>query len=518
MKLTKKTNLPKLEIENSFRVDKTEKNAKLNLVKELLYNSLAQAIIKIFITRHTFLRIFLVLFVLILTSLAAFLVVQSILSYLSFEVITMSRKIFETPTDFPKITICNINMFTSRFSSDLIKDVNEKKLGLPSFFDPKQLKNFSKDRIDELFRVVDVSATAFVLDQNFSDISRQKLAHMFEDILINCQFNYQKCYARDFVWSFDKFYGNCFSFNAGFNSTGHRTELKKSSVAGWLFGLQLELYVNYNQNLSFFNDAKGLLLRVGNNSRSSGENLDGIRVSSGFRTDVAISRSFNYMLPQPYSNCQVDKNFENSNSNLYNLIVASPFQYTQKLCFHECFQQKVILECNCTVSVFLSLFENSSQCKTVKEIECAFQIFTNVYLSGNFIKETCIPLCPLECNSTEYKVLLSSNYIAGIRYANYITQNPNLLDDFDSSEIDSERARQSFVTLNIFYDSLSYELSTESPQIDLVSLLASIGGNLSLFLGVSVFSLCELIEVFIELYTGSKEKRKSKIGKCSSIT
>ena len=36
--------------------------------------------------------------------------------------------------------------------------------------------------------------------------------------------------------------------------------------------------------------------------------------------------------------------------------------------------------------------------------------------------------------------------------------------------------------------------------MNIVSLLASIGGNLSLFLGVSVFSLCEIIEVLIEIY------------------
>ncbi len=47
---------------------------------------------------------------------------------------------------------------------------------------------------------------------------------------------------------------------------------------------------------------------------------------------------------------------------------------------------------------------------------------------------------------------------------------------------------------------MSYELSTESPKMDIVSMLASIGGNLGLFLGVSVFSLCELVEVAIEVY------------------
>ena len=36
--------------------------------------------------------------------------------------------------------------------------------------------------------------------------------------------------------------------------------------------------------------------------------------------------------------------------------------------------------------------------------------------------------------------------------------------------------------------------------MNFVSLLANIGGNLGLFLGVSVFSLCEIVEIFIEIF------------------
>jgi hypothetical protein len=61
--------------------------------------------------------------------------------------------------------------------------------------------------------------------------------------------------------------------------------------------------------------------------------------------------------------------------------------------------------------------------------------------------------------------------------------------------------------LNMFYDSLSYILTTESPQWDAVSLLGSIGGNLGLFLGVSLFSLCELIQVAVEIYFILKGKK-----------
>jgi hypothetical protein len=67
-------------------------------------------------------------------------------------------------------------------------------------------------------------------------------------------------------------------------------------------------------------------------------------------------------------------------------------------------------------------------------------------------------------------------------------------------------AANSFVKLNIFYDSLSFELSTESAKMNIASMLASIGGNLGLFLGVSVFSLCELIVMSIEIYFVKRAK------------
>jgi hypothetical protein len=65
--------------------------------------------------------------------------------------------------------------------------------------------------------------------------------------------------------------------------------------------------------------------------------------------------------------------------------------------------------------------------------------------------------------------------------------------------LDTETARRSFVWANVFYKSLSYELSTESPQLIAITLIANIGGYLGLFLGVSVFSLFEPVQILIEI-------------------
>ncbi len=68
---------------------------------------------------------------------------------------------------------------------------------------------------------------------------------------------------------------------------------------------------------------------------------------------------------------------------------------------------------------------------------------------------------------------------------------------------DARSAKESFVKIGIIYDSLSYELWTE---LDIVSTLANIGGNLGLFMGVSIFSICEVIEVLIEIALRMQKK------------
>jgi hypothetical protein len=84
----------------------------------------------------------------------------------------------------------------------------------------------------------------------------------------------------------------------------------------------------------------------------------------------------------------------------------------------------------------------------------------------------------------------------------------NLVKDFsiDEKKLNSDRAKESVVRVNIFYDSLSYTMSTESPKMDVISLLSNIGGNLGLFLGVSLISVCELIEALIEIFFAFKVK------------
>ena len=94
------------------------------------------------------------------------------------------------------------------------------------------------------------------------------------------------------------------------------------------------------------------------------------------------------------------------------------------------------------------------------------------------------------------------NKLIGSTYLDYIKKNVDILSDFSnrSTAITKEQAKESVVRLFVYYDSLSYVHIEEAPQIDLVSLIANIGGNLGLFLGMSLFSLCEMMTTLLEIY------------------
>ena len=224
---------------------------------------------------------------------------------------------------------------------------------------------------------------------------------------------------------------------------------------------------------------------------------DGIKIQPGYKSSVALSRSFKTNLPRPYSDCLID-NQTNSGfrSELFDLVQSSPYRYTQPTCFLQCFQRVLLSECNCSYSSLVSLFPNDThQCLTSLEIDCMKSLLSKDHLLRNgFFQDNCSKWCPLECYKDEFDESLSSFELVSDFYLDILR-----MKDFVNDNEKKSSAQKSFVNFNIFYKSLSYEVSHESPQTNFIWLIANIGGYLSLFLGVSLFSFVELIQLAIEL-------------------
>ena len=122
-----------------------------------------------------------------------------------------------------------------------------------------------------------------------------------------------------------------------------------------------------------------------------------------------------------------------------------------------------------------------------------------------------MPQCPLECNSSQITSTTTSYELTGHVYEKFIKNNKNLCTFFVNTTITTESVRKSMVRIFVYYDSLSYTQSEEAPQIDIISLIANIGGNLGLFLGVSLFSIWEIVITLLEIYFYKKQQKVTNI-------
>ena len=90
-------------------------------------------------------------------------VISSIFTYLEYEVNTKFRTIYETPTQFPKITICNNMPFQTGYAVEFLKKIIKDK-NVPNIFDPNVISGLS---FSEKSRLID-----FVYNQGVVEMIR----------------------------------------------------------------------------------------------------------------------------------------------------------------------------------------------------------------------------------------------------------------------------------------------------------------------------------------------------------
>jgi hypothetical protein len=481
----------------------TESNKKKlrELFKDHLTNEMFAALQEVYYSPHISIKIFLVLFLLTSYGLASYTTLKLVLSYFEYGVTNTVRTVYETPAVFPKVSICNVNPFTSKYGYEFLRNLTNNTFDT-SF--PENESTFQK-----LTQAFIIQTKAFTIIKNLTDIDKKRLGLDLKDSLLSCAFNLYECTSDDFSWYFDENFGNCYSFNSGFNSTGQRRDDSVSYLAGSWHGLQVDFFVRSYENISLFNSiwgGSGAIIRIDNVSHVIDHIRDGIFVSPGSSTYVALNREFKTILPKPYSNCEIESYDKSTSfdSELYQLIKNSNYDYTQNFCLEQCLLKLQHVTCGCQPTSFKTVID-SKICFSDSEIGCSLYAYYYVYLKNNYIQSVCMPQCPLECYSNKFSYTTSSYDVHGDLYVNTIKNNPNLASDFLTEKINAETVRKSFVRINVFYQSLSYTMSEEAPQWDGFSLIANIGGNLGLFISVSFFSICEIITTLIELYFHKKE-------------
>ena len=215
----------------------------------------------------------------------------------------------------------------------------------------------------------------------------------------------------------------------------------------------------------------------------------GPEISPGFKTNIIVQRTFEEILPKPYSECDAINPDDPSYADVYARILALNYDYTQQLCYTDCFHKSLIDTCGCVKPNELTFFPKIKPCELTNKCLNNFTKITFDYGNCN---------CPLQCNRTQYLFSLSMlplNY----NYTEYINKN-FALDFLPGTKVDAQIAKESVARIYIFYDSLSYIKSIETiTSGSVLELISNIGGILGLFLGVSLLSLFEVVDVLIQI-------------------
>jgi len=399
-----------------------------------------------------------------------YLILTAIFVYLQYNTVTSIETITDMPADFPVITICNLNQFQTNNSFQIVKKYSEMKFFLPNLrLNAAVMNEFS----------------------SLNDSFKKSFTYSLKESLISCSINMMPCFSSEFIWHFDPKYGNCYSFNTGSNSSGNSVDLRKINKAGNMNGLRLELFIGNPSNIPEFIHSSGYHVIIHNQTYAIKYN-EGYDISPGIETNFAINRLYETKKPKPYSDCIELDSIDSFDSDLFRVTYGLNKTYLQNNCLHLCFQKIVIQTCSCFLSIFNKL-NGTIQCLNQSQLFCADKALTIYDLND------CIQNCPLECYSTNYQITTTfSNYPTNNYAKNSLMTNPIITSKFQNETLTFDLIKQSVLSLNIYYDQLSYTKISKDAKLELVDLVSGVGGLLGLFLGTSFLSFAEIIEMIIE--------------------
>ena len=411
----------------------------------------------------------------------------------------------KSPNAFPAVTVCNLSTFDKRFAQNYIDNVLE--INNISYVHNISLIDIKPEMVNNLIK------SSITNDSHLSKNDVKTLGYSLEYMLLTCQYNNNDCSSKDFVWRYDFNYGNCYTFNSGFDLNGQKIPIKKISEAGSDKSFKLELFLGDEFYQSEYALNSGARVLIHNQSITPIYQSEGKDVASGYLTNIGVTRSFYTKLSNPYSDCIKEATkIESYDSRYYKAMfeILNMSAYRQKNCLRLCQQEYIKNKCNCLDASLPSIYKNLSFCSSISSIECVEKQRIEYFNNENYTS-LCLTDCPMECESVSYLLSTSISRYPSSYYTQYLKNKVNISSKFvNNTFANDNNITKNIVFINVFYDDLTTTYINEIPEINGDSLLGNIGGNLALFAGMSVLSFVEIIELLIQSVLILRNYKKDK--------
>ena len=430
---------------------------------------------KCFQYKNKQIRVVWMLLFLIFSCFTCMLVYKCLTDYFQYEVVSKIQVVKVDQLTFPAVTICDSSPFTTKQAEAYIQ--NELYQNKSSDF--TYILQYSK-----------------FLAAALNDSFKKSLGLNLKNSLVYCSFSLKACeYNKDFTWFYSEQNGNCFQFNSA--------AMKLTKFKGENHGFALMLNSSINQNRKYsLTYIKGLKVFIEDQSYEPLTMDNSVLVEAGKQTNIVIKKTVSLNQPKPYSNCD-EVILDENQSELIEIIKKSEKKYLQNNCFIFCFQKMIIEKCDCHFGGMPVLLKNTKPCSNLSQFEC-YNNVSDIYV--NRIQEftkICSQDCPLECETISFEVQLSSTALSlKLQFEALINDEESMkkLAALYNESLTYELYKDSFVFLKIFYPSMEYTEIIQSPKTTIIELISNMGGALGIFLGFSIFSLVEVIELALQSF------------------
>nr|XP_022345955.1 acid-sensing ion channel 2-like isoform X2 [Crassostrea virginica] len=375
--------------------------------------------------------------------------------YFSYPTLTMLNIKMSNEIQFPAVTLCNISPYKmSKLNPDAaMMDYLKRESNIGSFMPPM---NFSDPKYLPLYKD---GEEGWLTNSSYS----------ISDLFITCKWKttlYFDC--SKLLSPYKTEWGICFSFNGLDTPTPHVTH-----YTGSILGLTLYVHVNQTDYVYARNMGAGVKIVIHNHNEEPNVMNSGYLISPGFTTYLSLEKTEYKFLPRPFKVSGDEYCLDTSSPDFRNPLKHHRL-YSYTGCLRECKEDYAYRKCGCRNHHDLG--HQTPICSIERDYNCHKP--AREEFSGNVtLQRGCG--CSVPCSLTEYSTRLSTALFPAMLYDDWIkaTFGENIME------------------VRLYYESLLYKTFEKVQKITFIDILASIGGQMGIFLGASVLTLSELMEV-----------------------
>ncbi|GIY39361.1 acid-sensing ion channel 5 [Caerostris darwini] len=382
--------------------------------------------------------------------------------------------------DFPAVTVCNLNRMKSEYEACLYDNSTasncmyfEAGKDMGSFALPERRSIHACEiKFKGKHRKNTDAAIEFL--QHYSNLEltkRELFGHQYSDMIKACLFNWMPCsFKLDPVLSFQ--YGNCFTFKA---KAPYIQKPWKATSAGSRGALELILDVKPQEYVPISHTI-GMKIVIHNPNDMPDPESDGVSIFPGYETHISLRQSVIRRLPAPYKDECIS-------------YTDNPLLQSQAQCMQDCLQEYNYKQCGC-VEPSLPTKSNMRHCTVTNTTElcCLDAVINDLASYGADCK------CPFPCLTTYYNERLTM--------AKWPSKAFFLKGVYNSTAEDIKAFRKTHVKVKIFFSTQERIEYVQKPVFLESEVFSHLGGELNLWLGLSIIVIFELIEALLYFIKG----------------